>query len=79
MKSNHLMEKMTVFKFDIQSARSECFGISDELELLFKSLKNGDIPDDLDVIEQRTIGKLRRRGKRLLEVENDQVVTGSNK
>jgi hypothetical protein len=67
------MEKMTVFKFDIQSTRSECFGLSDELENLFKSLKNGKIPDDLDIIEQRTVGKLRRRGQRLLQIENGQV------
>lgn len=63
------MEEITIYKFDLQSARSDCFIAVTELETLFASLEAGEIPQDLDRVKRYTVDRLRRRHARLLEVE----------
>lgn len=63
------MEQVKIDLFEIQATRSECFGLAGELELLFKELEAGRIPDDLDTVKARTVAKLKNRGKRLIQLE----------
>lgn len=63
------MEEITINKFEIQSARSDCFIAVTELEKLFTSLESGEIPDDLETFKRYTVDRLRKRHARLLELE----------
>lgn len=63
------MEEIKIHKFEIQSARSDCFIAVTELETLFASLEAGEIPDDLERFKRYTVDRLRKRHARLLEVE----------
>lgn len=63
------MEEITIHKFELQSARSDCFVAVTELDKLFEALESGEIPEDLEIFKRYTVDRLRRRHARLLEVE----------
>jgi hypothetical protein len=63
------MEEITINKFEIQSARTDCFIAVTELEKLFGSLESGEIPEDLETVKRFTLDRLRKRHTRLLAVE----------
>ena len=63
------MEEITINKFEIQSARTDCFIAVTELEKLFAALEDGKIPADLATVKRFTLEKARSRMKRLLELE----------
>ena len=63
------MEEITINKFEIQSASTDCFIAVTELEKLFGSLEAGEIPEDLETVKRFPLHRLRKRHSRLLEVE----------
>ena len=68
------MEEITINKFEIQSARTDCFIAVTELEKLFGSLESGEIPEDLGAIKRYTLDRLRKRHTRLLAVEAESMI-----
>lgn len=63
------MKQIQIDRFEIQSARSDCFVAVTELEKLFASLESGEIPEDLETFKRYTVDRLRKRHARLLELE----------